>query len=97
LVDFFEKIKGILATYLLTFIGVLWSFYSLIGSVYELMIIILVIMIIVIVALWYIPFVGWVLAIAAIAVFITIAIPLIMLGMVSRQITRQRTSRVPSP
>lgn len=97
MVDFFEKIKGMLATYLLTFVGVLWSFYSLIGSVYELMIIILVIMIIVIIALWYIPFVGWVLAIAAIAVFLTIAIPLIMLGIVSRQITRQRTSRVPSP
>jgi hypothetical protein len=35
MVDFFEKIKGILATFLLTFVGVLWSFYSLIGSVYE--------------------------------------------------------------
>jgi ABC-type multidrug transport system fused ATPase/permease subunit len=97
MVDFFEKIKGILATFLLTFIGVLWSFYSLIGSVYELMIIILVVMIIIIIALWYIPFVGWVLAIAAIAVFLTIAIPLILLGIVSRQITRQRTSRMPSP
>jgi len=97
LVDFFEKIKGILATFLLTFVGVLWSFYSLIGSVYELMIIILVIMVIVIIVLWYIPFVGWVLAIAALAVFITIAIPLILLGIVSRQITRQRTSRMPSP
>jgi hypothetical protein len=97
MVDFFEKIKGILATFLLTFVGVLWSFYSLIGSVYELMIIILVVMIIVIIVLWYIPFVGWVLAIAAIAVFLTIAIPLIMLGMVSRQITRQRTSSIPSP
>jgi len=97
MVDFFEKIKGILATFLLTFVGVLWSFYSLIGSVYELMIIILVIMIIIIIVLWYIPFVGWVLAIAAIAVFLTIAIPLILLGIVSRQITRQRTSRMPSP
>jgi hypothetical protein len=97
MVDFFEKIKGILATFLLTFIGVLWSFYSLIGSVYELMIIILVVMIIIIIVLWYIPFVGWVLAIAAIAVFLTIAIPLILLGIVSRQITRQRTSRMPSP
>jgi hypothetical protein len=97
LVDFFEKIKGILATFLLTFVGVLWSFYSLIGSVYELMIIILVIMVIVIIVLWYIPFVGWALAIAALAVFITIAIPLILLGIVSRQITRQRTSRMPSP
>ncbi len=97
MVDFFEKIKGILATFLLTFVGVLWSFYSLIGSVYELMIIILVVMIIIIIALWYIPFVGWVLAIAAIAVFLTIAIPLILLGIVSRQITRQRTSRIPSP
>ena len=97
MVDFFEKIKGILATFLLAFIGVLWSFYSLIGSVYELVIIILVIMMIVIIVLWYIPFVGWVLAIAAIAVFLTIAIPLILLGIVSRQITRQRTSRMPSP
>ena len=97
MVDFFEKIKGILATYLLTFVGALWSFYSLIGSIYELVIIILVIMIIVIIVLWYIPFVGWALAIAAIAVFLTIAIPLIMLGIVSRQITRQRTSRIPSP
>jgi len=97
MVDFFEKIKGILATFLLTFVGVLWSFYSLIGSVYELVIIILVIMIIVIIALWYIPFVGWILAITAIAVFLTIAIPLILLGIVSRQITRQRTSRMPSP
>lgn len=97
MVDFFEKIKGILATFLLTFVGVLWSFYSLIGSVYELMIIILVVMVIIIIVLWYIPFVGWVLAIAAIAVFLTIAIPLIMLGMVSRQITRQRTSRIPGP
>jgi len=97
IVDFFEKIKGILATFLLTFVGVLWSFYSLIGSVYELMIIILVVMIIIIIVLWYIPFVGWVLAIAAIAVFLTIAIPLILLGIVSRQITRQRTSRIPSP
>ena len=97
MVDFFEKIKGILATFLLTFVGALWSFYSLIGSVYELMIIILVVMIIVIIVLWYIPFVGWALAIAAIAVFLTIAIPLIMLGIVSRQITRQRTSRIPSP
>ena len=97
MVDFFEKIKGILATFLLTFVGVLWSFYSLIGSVYELVIIILIIMMIVIIVLWYIPFVGWVLAIAAIAVFLTIAIPLILLGIVSRQITRQRTSRMPSP
>ena len=97
MVDYFEKIKGILATYLLTFIGILWSFYSLIGSVYELMIIILVIMIVVIVVLWYIPFVGWVLAIAAIAVFLSIAIPLILLGLVSRQITRQRSSRIPAP
>lgn len=97
MVDFFEKIKGILATFLLTFVGVLWSFYSLIGSVYELMIIILVVMVIIIIVLWYIPFVGWVLAIAAIAVFLTIAIPLIMLGMVSRQITRQRTSSIPGP
>jgi hypothetical protein len=97
MVDFFEKIKGILATFLLTFVGVLWSFYSLIGSVYELMIIILVVMVIIIIALWYIPFVGWVLAIAALAVFLTIAIPLILLGIVSRQITRQRTSRLPSP
>jgi hypothetical protein len=97
MVDFFEKIKGILATFLLTFVGVLWSFYSLIGSVYELMIIILIIMVIVIIVLWYIPFVGWVLAIAALAVFITIAIPLILLGIVSRQITRQRTSRMPGP
>jgi hypothetical protein len=97
MVDFFEKIKGILATFLLTFVGVLWSFYSLIGSVYELVIIILVIMMIVIIVLWYIPFVGWALAIAAIAVFLTIAIPLILLGLVSRQITRQRTSRLPSP
>jgi len=97
MVDFFQKIKGILATFLLTFIGVLWSFYSLIGSIYELVIIILVIMIIVIIALWYIPLVGWLLAIAAIAVFLTIAIPLILLGIVSRQITRQRTSRMPSP
>ena len=45
MVDFFEKIKGILATFLLTFIGVLWSFYSLIGSIYELVIIILIIII----------------------------------------------------
>ena len=97
MVDFFEKIKGILATFLLAFIGVLWSFYSLIGSVYELVIIILVIMMIVIIVLWYIPFVGWALAIAAIAVFLTIAVPLILLGLVSRQITRQRTSRLPSP
>ena len=97
MVDFFQKIKGILATFLLTFVGVLWSFYSLIGSIYELVIIVLVIMIIVIIVLWYIPFVGWVLAIAAIAVFLTIAIPLILLGIVSRQITRQRTSRMPSP
>ncbi len=97
MVDFFEKIKGILATFLLTFVGVLWSFYSLIGSVYELVIIILVIMLVVIIVLWYIPFVGWMLAIAAIAVFLTIAIPLIMLGIVSRQITRQRTSRIPAP
>jgi hypothetical protein len=97
MVDFFEKIKGILATFLLTFIGVLWSFYSLIGSVYEMVIIILIVMIVVIIVLWYIPFVGWVLAIAAIAVFLTIAIPLIMLGIVSRQITRQRTSRIPAP
>lgn len=97
MVDFFEKIKGILATYLLTFVGALWSFYSLIGSIYELVIIILIIMIVIIIVLWYIPFVGWVLAIAAIAVFLTIAIPLILLGIVSRQITRQRTSRMPSP
>ncbi len=97
MVDFFQKIKGILATFLLTFVGVLWSFYSLIGSIYELVIIILIIMMIVIIVLWYIPFVGWVLAIAAIAVFLTIAIPLILLGIVSRQITRQRTSRMPSP
>ena len=97
MVDFFEKIKGILATFLLTFVGVLWSFYSLIGSIYEMVIIILVIMIVVIIVLWYIPFVGWALAIAAIAVFLTIAIPLIMLGIVSRQITRQRTSRIPAP
>lgn len=97
MVDFFQKIKGILATFLLTFMGVLWSLYSLIGSVYELVIIILVFMIVVIIVLWYIPFVGWALAIAAIAVFLTIAIPLIMLGIVSRQITRQRTSRIPSP
>ena len=97
MVDFFEKIKGILATFLLTFVGVLWSFYSLIGSIYEMMIIILVVMVIIIIVLWYIPFVGWVLAIAAIAVFLTIAIPLIMLGIVSRQITRQRTSRIPAP
>ncbi len=61
------------------------------------MIIILVIMVIVIIILWYIPFVGWALAIGALAVFITIAIPLILLGIVSRQITRQRTSRMPSP
>jgi hypothetical protein len=97
MVDFFEKIKGILATFLLTFVGVLWSFYSLIGSVYEMIVIILVVMMIVIIVLWYIPFVGWALAIAAIAVFLTIAIPLILLGIVSRQITRQRTSRIPSP
>ena len=97
MVDFFEKIKGILATFLLTFVGVLWSFYSLIGSVYELMIIILVIMIIIIIVLWYIPFVGWVLALAALIVFLTIAIPLILLGIVSRQITKRRTSRMPSP
>ena len=97
MVDFFQKIKGILATFLLTMIGILWSFYSLIGSIYELVIIILVIMIIVIIVLWYIPFVGWALAIAAIAVFLTIAIPLIMLGIISRQITRQRTSSIPSP
>jgi len=97
MVDFFEKIKGILATFLLTFVGVLWSFYSLIGSVYEMIVIILVVMMIVIIVLWYIPFVGWALAIAAIAVFLTIAIPLILLGIVSRQITRQRTSRMPSP
>ena len=97
MVDFFQKIKGILATFLLTFVGALWSFYSLIGSIYELVIIILIIMMIVIIVLWYIPFVGWVLAIAAIAVFLTIAIPLILLGIVSRQITRQRTSRIPSP
>ena len=97
MVDYFEKIKGILATYLLTFVGVLWSFYSLIGSVFELVVIILVIMMVVIIVLWYIPFVGWALAIAAIAVFLTIAIPLILLGTVSRQITRQRTSRLPSP
>lgn len=97
MVDFFEKIKGILATFLLTFVGVLWSFYSLIGSVYELMIIILVIMVIVIIALWYIPFVGWILALAALIVFLTIAIPLILLGIVSRQITNRRTSRMPSP
>ena len=97
MVDFFQKIKGILATFLLTMIGILWSFYSLIGSIYELVIIILIVMIIVIIVLWYIPFVGWVLAIAAIAVFLTIAIPLIMLGIVSRQITRKRTSQMPSP
>jgi len=97
MVDFFQKIKGILATFLLTMIGILWSFYSLIGSIYELVIIILIVMIVVIIVLWYIPFVGWVLAIAAIAVFLTIAIPLIMLGIVSRQITRQRTSQMPGP
>jgi hypothetical protein len=97
MVDFFQKIKGILATFLLTMIGVLWSFYSLIGSIYELVILILIVMIVVIIVLWYIPFVGWALAIAAIAVFLTIAIPLIMLGMISRQITRQRTSQIPAP
>jgi len=97
MVDFFEKIKGILATKLHTFVGVLWTFYSLIGSFYELVIIILIIMVIVIVVLWFIPFVGWALAISALAVFITIAIPLILFGLVSRQITRQRTSRTPSP
>lgn len=97
MVDFFEKIKGILATFLLTFIAVLWTFYSLIGSMYELVIIILIVMVIVIIVLWYVPFVGFALAIAAIAVFLTIAIPLIALGLVSRQITRQRTSRIPGP
>ena len=97
MVDFFEKIKGILATFLLTFVGVLYSLYSLIGSFYELVIIILIVMIIVIVLLWYVPFVGWLLAIGAIAVFLTIAIPLILLGIVSRQITRQRTNRIPAP
>lgn len=97
MVDFFEKIKGILATFLLTFVGVLWSFYSLIGSIFELVIIILVIMIVVIIVLWYIPFIGFWLAIAAIIVFLAIAIPLIMLGIVSRQITKRRTSRIPSP
>ena len=96
-IDFFEKIKGILVTFIMTFIGVLWSFYSLIGSIYELVIIILVIMIVVIIVLWYIPFVGWALALAAIIVFLTIAIPLIALGIVSRQITRRRTSAIPSP
>jgi len=97
MVDFFEKIKGILATFLLTMIGVLWTLYSLIGSIYELIIFILVIMVVVIVVLWYIPFVGWALAIAAIAVFLTIAIPLIMLGMISRQITHQRRTQIPGP
>jgi len=97
MIDFFEKIKGILVTFIMTFIGVLWSFYSLIGSIYELVIIILVIMIVVIIVLWYIPFVGWALALAAIIVFLTIAIPLIALGIVSRQITRRRTSGIPSP
>ena len=97
IMDFFEKIKGILATFLLTFVGVLWSFYSLIGSIFEMVIIILIIMIVIIIVLWYIPFVGWALAIAAIAVFLTIAIPLISLGLISRQITRKRTSKIPSP
>jgi len=96
-IDFFEKIKGILVTFIMTFIGVLWSFYSLIGSIFELVIMILVIMIIVIIVLWYIPFVGWSLALAAIIVFLTIAIPLIALGIVSRQITRRKTSAIPSP
>ena len=54
-------------------------------------------MIVVIIVLWYIPFVGWALALAAIIVFLTIAIPLIALGIVSRQITRRRTSGIPSP
>jgi len=97
MMDFFEKIKGILATFLLTFMGSLWSLYSLIGSIYELVIYILIVMIVVIVVLWFIPFIGWILAIAAIAVFLTIAIPLIALGIVARQITRQRTSRIPEP
>jgi hypothetical protein len=97
MIDFFEKIKGILATFLLTFIAVLWTFYSLIGSMYEIVIIILIVMVVVIIVLWYVPFVGFALAIAAIAVFLTIAIPLIALGLVSRQITRQRTSRIPGP
>ena len=97
MIDFFEKIKGILVTFIMTFMGVLWSFYSLIGSIYELVIIILIIMIVVIIVLWYIPFVGWALAIAAIVIFLTIAIPLIALGIVSRQITRRRTSAIPSP
>lgn len=95
--DFFEKIKGILATFIMTFLGVLWSFYSLIGSIYELIIIILVIMIVVIIVLWWIPFVGWSLALAAIVIFLTLAIPLIMLAIVSKQITRRSGSRIPSP
>ena len=64
---------------------------------YEIVIIILIVMVVVIIVLWYVPFVGFALAIAAIAVFLTIAIPLIALGLVSRQITRQRTSRIPGP
>jgi ABC-type multidrug transport system fused ATPase/permease subunit len=95
--DFFEKIKGILATFIMTFLGVLWTFYSLIGSIYELIIIILIVMIIVIIVLWYIPFVGWSLALAAIIIFLTIAIPLIMLGTVSKKITKRRGTSIPSP
>jgi hypothetical protein len=81
----------------MTFLGVLWTFYSLIGSIYELIIIILIVMIIVIIVLWYIPFVGWSLALAAIIIFLTIAIPLIMLGTVSKQITKRRGTSIPSP
>jgi len=97
MMDFFEKIRGIFATLIMTLLGSLWAFYALIGSIYDLIILILVIMIIVIIVLWYIPFVGWSLALAAIIVFLTIAIPLIMLGIVSKQITRRSGSSMPSP
>lgn len=97
MIDFFEKIKGILATFIMTLLGTLWAFYSLIGSIYELIIIILVIMIIVIIVLWYIPFVGWSLALAAIIIFLTLAIPMIMLAIVAKQITKRSGSSMPSP
>jgi hypothetical protein len=54
-------------------------------------------MIIVIIVLWYIPFVGWSLALAAIIIFLTLAIPMIMLAIVAKQITRRSGSSMPSP
>ena len=77
--DLFGKVQGILASGIFTALGTYYTMKSAVGAFYQFVVILLFALAAVVIAFWMIPF-TWGIAITMTIVFISIAIPLGMIG-----------------